>query len=129
MNTVCLVGRLVRDVEFKMLPSQKKICSGKIAISRDKENADFINFVAFNTVAETLDLYTKKGYKVGLEGRISSRNYEDKDGRKHDIIEVVVNRVELLERRDNGDKAEQPIEVQQKIDTRTMNTIDEDLPF
>lgn len=96
MNIVHLIGRLTKEVEINSTPKGVLVGKFSVAIQRDKENADFINCVAFGKTAELLEKYVKKGNQVGLEGSISTRNYDGKDGKKVYVTEVVVNKVHLL---------------------------------
>ena len=66
MNKVLLIGRLTRDAELRYTPSGKAVASFTVAVQRNKEEADFINCVAWNKVAENLANYTSKGSLVGV---------------------------------------------------------------
>lgn len=110
MNKAILIGRLTNDVEIKTIPnSDTTIVTNKLAIYRDKENTDFIPFVAFNQCAETINSYVKKGDRLGIEGQLQSRKYTTKEGQKRTVIEVFVNRVELIESKPREAKIEKPV--------------------
>lgn len=122
MNSVALIGRMTRDVELRRTNSGKAVASFTLAVNRDKETADFINCIAWNKTAEILAQYTSKGHKVGVEGRIQTRTYDDNNGKKVYVTEVVANRIELLESK--------PQEKQEEKQVDNSFTIDEaDLPF
>lgn len=101
MNKVCLVGRLTKDIEARHF-GEGKVANFSLAVRRrfktgDGLDADFIECVAWNKTVDYLEKYTHKGNQIGLEGRIQVRNYDNKDGRKVYVTEVIVENVELLE--------------------------------
>lgn len=103
LNKTILVGNLTRDPELKALPSAVKICSFSVATNRsyvDKdgqkhENADFHNVIVFGRTAESCAQYLKKGQSVLVEGRLQTRSWDDKDGRKQYRTEIVADRVQF----------------------------------
>ena len=97
INTVVLTGRLTKDIELRRTKSGKVCTSFTLAVNRNKEETDFINCVAWDKVAELLERYTYKGYKIGVEGRIQTRNYDDRNGKKVYITEVLVNSISFLD--------------------------------
>lgn len=112
LNSVCLVGRLTRDPETSY--TQTSICVAKFTVAVDQnvkssENgerkADFIYCVAYRKSAEFASQYLKKGQLVSVEGRISTRNYTNGEGRKVYVTEVIVTSVQGLDRK--GERAEQ----------------------
>ena len=106
MNIIVLVGRLTRDPELRMTQSQNAVCSFTLAVDRKYKNAagereaDFINCVAWRKTAELISDYVKKGHKLGVIGAIQTRNYDDKDGRRVYVTEVVVDEIEFLQPRE-----------------------------
>lgn len=102
MNITMLVGRLTKDSKLRFTENEKKVGNFTLAINRDYKNtngeyeADFINCVVFGEQAEKLNKYTQKGDLIGVQGRLQTRNYEDKEGKKHYITEVLVNKVQFL---------------------------------
>ena len=82
INNVVLTGRLTKDIELRRTTSGKTCTSFTLAVNRNKQETDFINCVAWNDVAESLEKYTKKGSLIGIEGRIQTRSYDDKNGKK-----------------------------------------------
>lgn len=102
MNKAFLIGRLTRDPELRYSSSNAAIVNFSIAIDRQYTNSqgqretDFINIVAFQKQAENIKKYVSKGSLVAVDGRIQTRNYEDKDGKRVYVTEVVADRVQFL---------------------------------
>lgn len=114
MNTVQLVGRLTKDIEVKYTPSGVAVGSFTLAVNRSFTNqqgereADFIMCQIWRKAAENLAKFTHKGSLIGIEGRIQTRNYENQQGQRVYITEVVVNNFHLLEyRRENNENQAQ----------------------
>ena len=107
INNVVLVGRLTPDPELRKTQSGTSVLSFTCAVNRrfqsQEQTADFINCVAWNQTADFLSRYATKGALVSVEGRIQTRNYEDKTGSRVYVTEVVASNVEFLE---FGDKKE-----------------------
>ena len=101
MNRVELVGRLSRDPELRHTTSGMAVCQINVAISRrvaqgrDPET-DFINVVVWDKQAENVARYLAKGRQVAVEGRIQTRSYDNNEGKRTYITEVVANNVEFL---------------------------------
>jgi single-strand DNA-binding protein len=102
MNKVILVGNLTRDPELTETPTGVAVCRFAIAVSRDYANADgtretdFFNITVWRGRAEVCGKYLKKGNKVAIVGSLQNRSYEDKDGIKRNVTDVVANEVEFL---------------------------------
>ncbi len=102
MNKVILVGNLTRDPELSETPSGVAVCRFAIAVSRDYANSDgtretdFFNITVWRGRAEVCGKYLKKGSKVAIVGSLQTRSYEDKDGIKRNVTDVVANEVEFL---------------------------------
>lgn len=102
MNKVILVGNLTRDPELTETPSGIAVCRFAIAVSRDYSGSDgtretdFFNITVWRGRAENCGKYLKKGNKVAIVGSLQTRSYEDKDGIKRNVIDVVANEVEFL---------------------------------
>lgn len=94
MNNVSLVGRLTKNVDLRKTNSGKDVASCTIAVQRDKETADFIPFVVWESNATYLAKYAEKGTRIALTGSLQSREYES-NGKKQYVLEVV-GRVEIL---------------------------------
>ena len=103
MNRVVLIGRLTRDPELRYTSgTNAAVCNFTIAVDRgftgqngDRE-ADFIPVVVWNKQAENVKNYLTKGSQVAVEGRIQVRNYDDQNGQKRYVTEVIANNVEFL---------------------------------
>ena len=98
MNKVVLMGRLTKEPEMRATQSNTAVCSFSLAVNRrfkqeGQPDADFINIVAWAKTAEFVGKYFTKGQQVGVIGRIQTRNYDDKDGKKVFITEVVAEEV------------------------------------
>ena len=102
MNRVDLVGRLTRDPELRHTTSGRAVCQINLAINRaftsqnGEREADFINVVVWDKQAENVSKYVTKGRLVSVEGRLQSRSYDDKDGKKVYVTEVIANSVQFL---------------------------------
>lgn len=105
INRSVLTGRLTRDPELRYTGSGTAVCSFTLAVDRQFKNqnnereADFISCVIWRKSAENLANFTHKGSLVGIDGRLSTRNYEDKNGNRVYVTEVVVDNFALLEPR------------------------------
>ena len=111
MNKVILIGNLTRDPELTETSSGIAVCRFAIAVSRDYANADgtretdFFNITVWRGRAENCGKYLKKGNKVAIVGSLQNRSYEDKDGVKRNVTDVIANEVEFLTPRGaNGDE-------------------------
>lgn len=106
-NKVQLIGRLGKDPEVRDLDGGKKVVSFSLATSEyynDKdgkkvENTQWHNVVAWGKTAELAEQLLKKGMEVLVDGRLNNRSYEDKEGKRHYITEVVMNEMLLLEKK------------------------------
>lgn len=100
MNSVCLIGRLTKDVQERRTQSGTAVVSFTLAVDRRKkdEGADFISCIAWDKSAETIAKYVHKGDLFGVTGYIQTRSYE-KDGRRNYVTEVVTTSFQFLERK------------------------------
>ena len=102
MNKVIMVGNLTRDPELASTASGTSVCHFSIAVSRDYANADgtretdFFNVTVWRERGENCHKYLKKGNKVAVVGSLQNRSYEDKDGVKRSVTEILANEVEFL---------------------------------
>lgn len=105
MNKAILIGRLTRDPELRTTPTGRNVCQFSIAVNRTYTNAsgereaDFINCVVWDKQAENLAKYQKKGNQIAVDGRIQTRNYDDNNGKKVYVTEVLVNNISFLDAR------------------------------
>lgn len=103
MNKVELVGRLTKDPEVKLTSNQTQFCNFTVAVDRrfkdsnGQRQADFISCVAWRQTAAFIQKYFRKGSRIGLVGSIQTRTYEDQNGQKRYVTEVVVDEAEFVE--------------------------------
>ena len=102
INRVVLVGRMTRDPELRRTPNGSAVTSFTLAMNRPKRNdeeqqADYISCVTWNKVAENIEKYCSKGSLVGVEGRLRSRTYDNAQGQRVYVPEVVCDSVQFLE--------------------------------
>ena len=108
MNKVCLIGRLTRDPELRYTSNNKAVASFTLAVNRQFTNqsgereADFINCVVWDKQAENLAKYHKKGNQIAVDGRIQTRNYDDKDGKKVYVTEILASNISFLDSKGTG---------------------------
>ena len=109
MNKVILMGRLTRDPEVRYTQTNNTlVASFSLAVNRrfarqgEERQADFINVVAWSKTGEFVSKYFKKGQQVGIVGRIQTRNWEDDQGQKHYITEVVAEEAYFADSRRDG---------------------------
>lgn len=140
INNVVLVGRLVRDPELRYTPSNQAVATFSLAVNRNfkgqngEREADFINCVIWRQQAENLANWAKKGALIGITGRIQTRNYENQQGQRVYVIEVVADSFKLLEsQKDRGHQ--QPVDSQpgfgrhEPMNANPIDISDDDLPF
>lgn len=105
INNVVLVGRMTRDAELRYTPSNQAVATFSLAVNRNFKNqngereADFINCVIWRQQAENLANWAKKGALIGITGRIQTRNYENQQGQRVYVTEVVADSFQMLESR------------------------------
>jgi len=111
INRVVLVGRLTRDPEIRYTPSGVAMATMGIAVDKNlaKENqregeptADFFNVVAWRHSAEFASNYLSKGRLVAIDGRLQQRSWVDPQGQKRSVVEVVADRLQGLDRKEDG---------------------------
>ncbi|OWC66351.1 single-stranded DNA-binding protein [Escherichia coli] len=105
INNVVLVGRMTKDAELRYTPSQVAVATFTLAVNRTfksqngEREADFINCVIWRQPAENLANWAKKGALIGVTGRIQTRNYENQQGQRVYVTEVVADNFQMLESR------------------------------
>lgn len=151
INRVVLVGRLTRDPELRRTANQTAVASFTVAVDNLTKDAQgnrttsFIPCTAWNTTAEFVQKFAHKGSLVGVEGRLNQRSYQNKEGRNVQVIEVICDSVQLLEKKeesglldsttpvDNPTPAYQPdpvpVEEPAKKNESSITVTDDDLPF
>lgn len=135
INRVVLIGRLVKDPELRYTPSGVATCSFTIAVNRQFSNsqgekeADFIQIVAWRQLAELCANYLKKGSQAGLEGRLQTRSYDNKEGKRVFVVEVVADNVQFLDGNKSENKQSNKSQDPFANDSRTIDVSDDDFPF
>jgi single-strand DNA-binding protein len=137
LNSVVLVGRLTKDPELRYTPSNQAVSTFSLAVNRNfksqngEREADFINCVIWRQQAENLANWAKKGALIGITGRIQTRNYENQQGQRVYVTEVVAEQFQLLEsQKERGNQSQgnsQPDFGRNEADPFVID--DDSLPF
>ena len=134
INNVCLVGILTRPLDLRYTKNGTAFGSFSLAIDRNykkesgEKETDYINCVIWRKPAVNLSNFTKKGSLIGVEGRLQSRSYENKEGQKVYVTEVLVENFSLLESKAVTEGRQQaPIGNVEQVQFGEVN--DDDLPF
>lgn len=105
MNLIIIKGRLVRDPELRTTPNGKSVCSITVAVDRRfSEGSDFIDCVAWGKTADTIQKYFAKGREILVQGRMESREWNDKQGNKRRSWELQVDHFEFCGPKSAGEK-------------------------
>lgn len=136
INNVVLIGRLTRDVELHRTPQDQAVGQFTLAVNRNFKNqdggydADFINCVIWRKLAENFASWIKKGNLVAITGHIQTRNYENQQGQRVYVTEVIIDSFRSLEKRDNSAN-QNSIDEQMppSLESNQMNIPDDGLPF
>lgn len=132
LNTVILIGRLTKDPELKYTPAGKAVANFTLAVSRPFKNqngeqeADFIPIVVWNKTAENCATYISKGSQVAIDGRMQVRTYDDKEGQRRWVTEVISNSVKFLDSKKSVEN------INKTVDNKIGEEISfnqEDIPF
>lgn len=151
-----LIGNLTRDPEMRYTPQGAAVCTFGVATNRNwttesgekKEDVEFHNVVAWNKLAEICSQLLKKGRKVYVEGRLSTRSWQGQDGSQKQRTEVVITDMVILDKRDDApagemdipepgmesvavheDAAEKPAKKEKKEEAPAEEVGEEDIPF
>lgn len=133
MNKVILIGRTTKDITLKSTTSGIYVTTFDLAVRRNYTNesgeyvTDFISCVAWRKNAEFLNKYVTKGMLIAVEGNIQTRKYEDTNGNNKYVVEINVESVNLLERKQTADESATET-IEKQLEQRKLNT-DDDLPF
>ena len=132
INNVVLIGRLTKDVEVKcIVGSGNTVSNFTIAVDRKytqagkEKEADFIPIVAWNKTAEFISKYFKKGNKIAIVGRLQTRAYDNAEGKKVYVLEVVAEEVSFVEKAAAQPKQTEQTTQEEEIQLKTDN----ELPF
>lgn len=135
INKFIGVGRLTKDPEFRTTQSGISTATFTLACNRPFKNkngeqeADFINVVTFRNQAENVNNYLSKGSLAGVEGRIQTRNYENKEGQRVFVTEVVADSVQFLEPKSQQSKPQQAQAKDNPFANGNADISTSDLPF
>ena len=136
INRVVLVGRMTRDPELRRTPQGDAVTSFTLAVNRNytrrdgQQQADFINCVVWRKPAENVERYCSKGSLVGVEGRIQTRSYDNSQGQKVYVVEVICDSVQFLETRAARERAQSQPQMQQNNDNfYDMKTVELEKEF
>lgn len=137
MNKVFLIGNLTRDPELSETPAGVSVCRIGLAVNRDFKNGngervtDFFNLTVWRERADLCARYLKKGNKIAVMGSLQNRTYDDKDGVKRTVTDVVVDNVEFLTPKNDPGDGYQEETVAVKKQRPQLEALDDDnmLPF
>lgn len=136
LNKVILIGRTTKDWELKYTPAGVAVATVTLAVDRPvaqgkEKEADFIQLVAWRQLAETCANYAKKGRLIAVEGRIQVRNYENNEGKRVYVTEVIADNVRFLD--SGGDRTPSQVAVAAHAPSSgpigATDISDDDLPF
>lgn len=137
MNKWIGIGRLCADVETRQTQNGKNVATYRLAVDRPaskdgQKEADFLTCVAFGSQADFASKYLHKGMRIAVEGRVQTRNYENKNGQKVYVTEIIIERHEFCESKSSGTAASYPAPQQpvaKNTDDFAVIETDDDLPF
>lgn len=137
LNSTCLVGRLTKDAELRYTTNNQAVATFTLAVNRNfksqkgEREADFINCVIWRQQAENLANWCKKGALIGITGRIQTRSYENQQGQRVYVTEVVADNFQLLEfnKQNNQGHSQEKSQPDFSQQAEPMNILDSDLPF
>lgn len=142
INRVILIGRLTKNPEYRQTPNGVSVATFTLAVNRPFTNsqgereADFINVVVFRRQAENVNNYLSKGSLAGVDGRIQSRSYENQEGRRVFVTEVVADNVQFMDSKGSNQQKNQSQQQGQApagnnpfANDNNANIDDDDLPF
>ena len=132
LNKIFIIGRITADLELKNTPSGVPVTTFTVAVNRLKnkdgeQQADFIDIVAWRNTAEFICKYFSKGSAILVEGTLQTRTYEDKEGKKRKVFEVLANNVDFIDSKNkNSDSSGFSANTH---DFEEVSAEDETLPF
>src|SRR5699024_1283702 len=133
MNSIHIVGRLTKDVSLKYTQNGVAVANFTVAVNRQFKNAngereaDFINVVQFRKGAELTAQYMSKGSQIGVTGRIQTRNYENNEGKRVYVTEVVAENVQFLDSKKSSEPKQETNPLEEA--GSPIDISDSDLPF
>lgn len=137
MNKVILIGNLTRDPELAETNSGIAVCRFSIAVNRSYSSSDgnretdFFNITVWRAQAENCGRYLKKGSKVAIVGSLQNRSYEDRDGVKRNVTDIVASEVEFLSTKNSGEDDAGGVAPRKTVGSKPQlePVSDDDLPF
>lgn len=141
LNKVMLIGRVGKNPEIKQISDTRKAAQFSLATTEKykdrngevKENTEWHNIVAFDKTAELVERYVTSGMQLYIEGKLRTRSWEDKDGNKRYVTEVLVGNMQFLDGKKEDKPAPAPAPVQQRPKSTPLppagDDDDSDLPF
>lgn len=137
LNNVCLVGRMAGDAELRYTPNNQAVATFRLAVNRPFKNqngereTDFINCVIWRQQAENLANWAKKGALIGITGRIQTRSYDNQQGQRVYVTEVVADNFQLLEfnKQNNQGHSQEQSQPDFSRQAEPFNIEESDLPF
>jgi single-strand DNA-binding protein len=140
INRVVLVGRLTKDPDLRTTTNGTSVTSFTVAVDNRiragaEKTASFINCAAFAATADNMAKYTRKGSLIGIDGRLQQRSYENKEGRRVSIMEVIADVVKFLEPKGSTESSSSKDDYQtddtqdESKNLETIDIVDDDLPF
>ena len=139
MNKVILIGRLTKDVELRYTQTNNTaVASFSLAVNRkfvkpgEERQADFFNIIAWNKLAENISKYLFKGNQVAISGRLETRSWDDPNGQKHYLTEVIAEEIDFIgskNKQNNEAILNSPTPINKNDDTSDFICNGDDLPF
>ena len=139
MNKVILIGRLTKDVELRYTQTNNTaVASFCLAVNRkfvkngEERQADFFNIIAWNKLAENISKYLFKGNQVAISGRLETRSWDDPNGQKHYVTEVIAEEIDFIgskNKQNNEAILNSPTPINKNDDTSDFICNGDDLPF
>ena len=139
MNKVILIGRLTKDVELRYTQTNNTaVASFSLAVYRkfvkpgEERQADFFNIIAWNKLAENISKYLFKVNQVEISGRLETRSWDDPNGQKHYVTEVIAEEIDFIgskNKQNNEAILNSPTPINKNDDTSDFICNGDDLPF
>ena len=136
MNKVILIGNLTKDPEYATTSGGTAVCKMSLAVNRNFTNAngereaDYFNIVAWRGLADNCSKYLSKGKKIAVCGQLQTRSYDDKDGNRRSVTEIVAEDIEFLSPVGESGQTQGQAQQPQRKKPSDMQPIDNDgLPF
>lgn len=139
MNKVILIGRLTKDVELRYTQTNNTaVASFSLAVNRkfvkpgEERQADFFNIIAWNKLAENISKYLFKGNQVAISGRLETRSWDDPNGQKHYVTEVIAEEIDFIgskNKQNNEAILNSPTPINKNDDSSDFICNGDDLPF